>query len=159
MKILRSSPIVKLQYSEQPYLFYDYSLMQGVKIPIELFSRPWRIVPGRGGRGRRVNGEGRKGRRYPFEAWFEAELRGGGPFAMRVTPHPPPRYLPPSARRVASYIHMRAVGDAHAARRGQNLSAMHDRSVAYRLRRAARHYARGKQKDERLTAGQSPFAC
>lgn len=125
--------------------------VKGAKISIKLFSRPWRIVPKPG-----VNEGGRKGVDIPSSS-LEAELRGGGPFAMRVTPHPP-RYLPPS-RRAASYIPIRAVGDAHAARRGQNLSAMHDRSVAYRLRRAARHYARGKQKDERLTAGQSPFAC
>jgi len=96
-----------------------------------------------------VEGERRreKGRRYPFElargraAWWRPICDASNSTPPRDIFH---------LRRVASYIHMRAMGDAHAARRGQNLSAMHDRLVAYRLRRAARHYARGKQKDERL---------
>lgn len=80
---------------------------------------------------------------------------------------PPSRYLPASVGRflyVWTYTWLHAYNSALVVRRctcrhRQNLSAMHDRSVAYKPRRAARHYAGRKQKDDSLAAGQSPFAC
>lgn len=109
---------------------------------------------------------------YIFLSRLGAELRGGDPFAMQVTPHPPSRYLPAWASCTCGRTPRNAervgvctprdrcgCGGRCTCRHRQNLSAMHDRSVAYKPRRAARHYAGRKQKDDSLAAGQSPFAC
>lgn len=119
-----------------------------------------------------VEGAMRKKYIYIFLSRLGAELRGGDPFAMQVTPHPPSRYLPAWASCTCGRTPRNAervgvctprdrcgCGGRCTCRHRQNLSAMHDRSVAYKPRRAARHYAGRKQKDDSLAAGQSPFAC
>lgn len=173
MEVSRACTSPAIEFQRRPLAIYGIRLIE-----IIIFSRNpgisirrFSTFPLSNDR-RFVEGAMRKKYIYIFLSRLGAELRGGDPFAMQVTPHPPSRYLPAWASCTCGRTPRNAervgvctprdrcgCGGRCTCRHRQNLSAMHDRSVAYKPRRAARHYAGRKQKDDSLAAGQSPFAC